>query len=335
MNSFVPTAEYATEPDLSGFDWSPDDYAAFSLKTQLLPHHYHESPLFSSEALEQLLDEYPREWLQCYTMGTDPENNAEWTAVHIADLSGREILDVLQKSRIWINAVKIDQYTSDYSDLIRSMYQKIEHHCPNLNQVKTSFSALILSSPGIQVYYHLDPDPNMLWHLKGRKRVWVYPAHDTRFTPQNYVEEIVGEERDENMPYHRWFDDYATYFELKPGDLVSWPQHSPHRVENIDFNVSLTTSYGSRQSRRLNGVHGANHFLLKPFNITQRSTNTQGLIPAAKAFSYYALNRLGLLKKGQRALTYVSDIKADPTSESGLSRIDRPIRTAFSYVDET
>lgn len=316
-----------------GFDWTKEEFENFSLELQLLDHNYQKSPLFSDEALIELLDNYPRKWLQCYTMGTNPEDHSDWTTVHIADRTGEEILQALKKGRIWINAVNFDQYKTEYSELIEQMYQKIDQNCSAITNVKPSFSALLVSSPGIQVYYHLDPDPNMLWHLKGTKKVWVYPPHDERFTPQHYIEEIIGEERHENLPYKKSFDEYAQSYELKPGQLVSWPQHSPHRVENVDLNVSLTSSYGSKQSRRLNGVHGANHYILKRLGIKNRSVNTKGLIPAIKAFSYYGLNRLNILKKGSRTSTYVSDLMVDPNSDTGLSKMEHARRTAFSYTD--
>jgi len=313
------------------FNWSKEEYEKFSLELQLLEHNYHQSELFNDEALIDLLDNYPRNWLQCYTMGFNPEDHSEWTTVHIAERSGVEIIEALKKGRIWINAVNIDKYNKEYSKLIEQMYSKIDRNCPAITNVKASFSALLISSPGIQVYYHLDPDPNMLWHLKGTKKVWVYPPQDDRFTPQHYIEEIIGEERHENLPYERWFDDYAKSYVLKPGQLVSWPQHSPHRVENIDLNVSLTSSYGSKQSRRLNGVHGANHYILKRMGIQNRSVQTKGAIPAIKAFTYYGLNKLKLLKRGARTETYVSDLRVDPGSDTGLSKMVTSSRTAFSY----
>ncbi len=315
------------------FDWSQQDYQNFGQKNQLLSHQYHHSELFSDAALETLLDHYPRQWLQCYTMGTDPKNHRDWTPVHIADRSGKEILYALQKGRFWVNLINIDQYNEDYAALIENMYQKIGANCPQITNIRSSFNALLISSPGIQVYYHLDADANMLWHLKGTKKAWVYPAKDPRFAPQTYIEEIVAQERHENLPYEEWFDEHAFYIELQPGDVVSWPQHSPHRIENVGLNVSMTTSYGSKESRRLIGVHGANHHFLKKWNIEARSTNTEGIIPAFKAFCYFAFNKLGLLKKGERTSTYVSDIEVDHNSTSGMSKREHQSRTAFSYTD--
>lgn len=316
------------------FDWSVEEYKKFSHEIQLLKHEYHKSKLFSDEAIIELLDNYPRTWLQCYTMGTNPENHNEWTPVHIANSSGAEIMKALKKGRIWINAVNINKYDKHYGKLIEEMYEKISSNCPHIHNLRNAFNALLISSPGIQVYYHLDTDPNMLWHIRGVKKFWVYPAQDKRFTPQNHIEEIIAHERHENMPYQSWYDDHAYTVSLEEGQAVSWPQHSPHRVENVTINISLTSSYESSQSRRLVGVHGANFYFLKKLGIKNRPTNTQGLLPAIKAFSYYVCNKLSLLKKGSRTSTYVSDIHVDANSDTGLSKLDSASRTAFSYIDE-
>lgn len=313
------------------FDWSPQDYLDFGQKNQLLKHQYHKSELFSDSALEELLDNYPRKLLQCYTMGTDPEKHREWTPVHIADRSGAEILEALQKGRFWVNLINIGEYNKAYAEVIDNMYKKIGSHCPQITNIKSSFSALLISSPGVQVYYHLDADANMLWHLKGIKNAWVYPSKDEKFAPQSYIEDIVAQERHENLPYQSSFDEHAFHAELHPGDVVSWPQHSPHRIENVGLNVSLTTSYSSKESRRLIGVHGFNHHFLKKRGVKSRSTETEGLIPAIKEFSFYALNKLGLLKEGERKSTYISDVQVDHRAENGMSNLKTESRTYFSY----
>ena len=319
--------------ETTDFNWSQQDYQHFGRKNQLLKHNYHQSELFSDAALEALLDNYPRKWLQCYTMGTNPEHHRDWTPVHIADRSGAEIIEALHKGRFWVNLIHIDKYNDDYASLISGMYDKIGKNCSHISNIRSSFSALLISSPGVQVYCHLDTDANMLWHLKGVKKAWVYPADDPRFTPQNYIEEIVAEERHENIPYEKWFDKHAFHAELHAGDVVSWPQHSPHRIENIGLNVSLTTSYASKESRRLIGVHGANHHFLKKWGIKKRSIETKGLIAALKEFSYLASKKLGLLKKGERTSTYISDIEVDHTSDTGTRIRETKSRTAFSYTD--
>ena len=313
-------------------DWSQKEYQNFGIVPQISQHRYHELDLFNDDALEALLDAYPRNWLQCYTMGDDPENHRDWTPVHLDNRSGRDILAALKVGRMWVNVIKIDQYNGEYAELIKQMYEVLNANCDHLTKAKSSFSALLISSPGVQVYCHVDADANMLWHLKGRKKVWVYPARDKRFAPQNYVEEIIGEERHENVPYQRWYDDHAFAHELAAGEVVSWPQHSPHRVENVGFNVSLTTSYVSRESRRQLGVHGFNHYLLKPLGVKNRSIKRSGLLAETKSFTYSVLKKLKLLKKGNRAAGYVSDLELDPNSSTGMSKRAEKSLTKFSQV---
>ena len=55
-------------------NYNKEDYQNFDLKNQWLKHNYHQSELYGDEALEALLDNYPSKWLQCYTMGKDPES---------------------------------------------------------------------------------------------------------------------------------------------------------------------------------------------------------------------------------------------------------------------
>lgn len=332
MSNMKSSTTEITDSKIS-FDWTDDAYEKFGNEFQMLTHNYHQSPLFSDAALIALLDNYPRKWLQCYTMGVDPLKHKEWTPVHIDKLSGEEIIAAVKKGRIWVNVIRINEYQQTYVDLIDDMYKKINSKCNKITRAKGSFSQLLISSPGVQVYYHLDADPNMLWHLKGTKKVWVYPNKDERFASQQYIEEIIGQERHENVPYELCYDEHAHSVELKPGQVLSWPQHSPHRVENVDLNVSLATSFQSRESIRLNSVHAANHFFLKPMGIKHRSTATKGLIPALKEVSYRVLNKLKLLKSETRTASYISDLVADPNSESGMSKIDNETRTAFSYVD--
>ena len=314
--------------------WSAEEFQNFGKVPQVSPHTYNKLDLFSDEALTTLLDNYPRNWLQCYTMGFDPENHQDWTPVHIADNTGAEILEALQRGRMWVNVINIDKYNGDYAELIRQMYVTINEKCDHITNAKSAFSALILSSPGVQVYCHIDADANMLWHLKGRKRVWVYPARDERFTPQTYIEEIIGQDRHEDIPYERWYDDHAISHELQPGEAISWPQHSPHRVENVDFNVSLTTSYGSAESRRQLSVHGANHHILKPLGIARRSIEVEGVVPAFKELCYRGMSVLNLLKQGKRNSTNVTDLQVDSEHPQGMSKRDDKSLTKFAYSDK-
>ncbi|MCF6191395.1 MAG: hypothetical protein L3J51_13050 [Cocleimonas sp.] len=312
--------------DSALFTWDKDAYNNFGKKLQCLQHQL---DLVDDDSLTKLLDEYPRKWLQCFTMGYNPEDYSEWKAVHIEKSTGKEILDAVKKGRFWINIINIDKADERFATVIEKIYTKIAENSGHLKDIKCGYSALLLSSPGIQVYYHLDAEANMLWHLKGEKKIWVYPK-DSKFSPQDELEKVVAQEKDEDLPYKRHFDDSAKCFVLQAGDVISWPIHSPHRVENITVNLSLASSYSSGENRRLNAVHCANHFILKKLGLKNRSTVNKGMASAVKAYSYLVLNKLNLIKRKDRTSYYKTNLVLDPNSDSGMTTLQQSSYPVFA-----
>ncbi|OYX93242.1 MAG: hypothetical protein B7Y78_08825 [Caulobacter sp. 35-67-4] len=98
----------------------------------------------------------------------------------------------------------------------------------------------------------------VLFHLRGRKRIWIYPA-DEAHMPQQGMENILLKQQTEDLPYRRDMDAAAQVFDLEPGMAAAWPLHAPHRIENLGtFNVSLSVDYQTWGSRLINGAHYAN-----------------------------------------------------------------------------
>lgn len=317
--------------DTSELSWSEAEYRDFGLKAQVNKHHYHRSPLFDTDALIALLDDYPRRWLQVFTMGEDPTRADEWQCVDVsATSSGQDLWDAASNGRIWFNITHIENYSSAYADLIGGMYDHLRAHCPHLQNPKANYSTLLISSPGAQVYYHLDAEPNMLWHLRGQKRIWVYPAMDTDFVPQELLEDIYAGEIDENLPFDPKFDQHAEEFLLSPGDVASWPHNGPHRIVNQDMNVSLATSYYTSSIYRRQYVQLANRFLLREMGFKRRSMAEQGVMPSLKRFSYRAINKIRPFKRRDRAASYITDLQVDPNSPLGLHKLPAPKPASFS-----
>lgn len=315
--------------------WSDEEYRQFGKVAQISRHSYHELPLFDRQTLIALLDDYPRRHLQAYTMGTDPERNDDWRQVDIAeDTSGEDLWRAVENGRIWLNLVHIEKNRREYGELIDSMYEHLGRHCPHLKNPRGTHSALLISSPGAQVYYHLDAEPNMLWHLRGEKDVWLYPAMDPDLVPQDYLEDIYAGEIGENLPYRREFDERAVHGRLKPGDAASWPHNGPHRIVNIDMNVSLATSYYTPVVYRRQYVQLANRFILRNLGIRQRSMDEEGLIAAVKRMSYRVLNRIRPFKRRVRSASYITDLQLDPDAPLGLRKLPEPVLASFARRDE-
>lgn len=327
--------------------WSTEEYASFSRNTQILRHTFHELPLISRPALINLLHNYPRHSLQVFTMGSDPTNASEWRCVDIADgTSGEAIWRAVEVGRLWLNIMSIEEHSVEFGQLIDAIYRHLDDHCPHLRGPVADYSTLLISSPGAQVYYHMDADPNTLWHLRGSKRVWIYPALDTRFISQELIEDIFASKRAEEVPFDLAFDQHAFHHVLQPGEAASWPQNGPHRIENIDLNVSLSTSFHTPLTQRRKDIQQANRTLLRPLGIRDRSMQENGLLPSVKRYGFKALranhkawNQAMKLIAGKRQqdlsnnpYLYITDLQLDPNSPNGVRRLPKPIPASFSVL---
>jgi len=311
--------------------WTADEYASFGLAPQVNRHSYHELDLFDKAAMVALLDDYPRRWLQAFTMGDDACRSDEWSCVDIApETDGAALWHAVQHGRLWLNITHVEQYSDAYASLIDGMYEHLGVHCLHLQNPKAHYSTLLLSSPKAQVYYHLDAEPNMLWHMRGQKRIWVYPAMDTRFVSQEYLEDIYAGEVDENLPYDPAFDASAQHFLLTPGDVASWPHNGPHRIVNDDMNVSLATSYYTPMIYKRQYVQLANRFVLRNMGLQSRSMAEEGAVPAMKRFAYRAINKARPFNRRNRSATYVTDLQIDPGEPNGIRKLAKERHASFS-----
>jgi len=219
--------------------------------------------------------------------------------------------------------------------LVRNMYEHLGEKCPHLQNPQPHYSTLLISSPGAQVYYHVDAEPNMLWHLRGQKRVWIYPAMDTRIVPQNLLEDIYAGEIDENLPFDLSFDQYAEEFLLSPGDVASWPHNGPHRIVNIDMNVSLATSYYTPTIYKRQYVQLANRFVLRNLGVQSRSMAENGVMPAVKRMTYRMANKIKPFKRRDRSASYLTDMQIDADAPLGIRRLPEPRLASFSKHAQT
>jgi len=317
--------------DKDPIDWTKEDYAKFGNVPMVNKHEYHHRSLFDKEELIAILDTYPRKWLQAFTMGVDPCRPDQWFCVDIAaNTDGASLWRAVETGRLWLNITHIEEVSDEYKHLIEGMYQHLNENCPHLQHPVANYSTLLISSPGAQVYYHLDAEPNMLWHMRGQKKLWVYPAMDTDLVPQNLLEDIYAGEIDENLPYEKSFDQFAEEFLLNPGDVASWPHNGPHRLQNIDMNVSLATSYYTPLIYKRQYVQLANRFVLREMGLKNRSMAEDGPIPALKRFTYRAANKIRPFPRKDRASTYVTNLQVDPDSQFGLRKLDDEILASFA-----
>jgi hypothetical protein len=217
-----------------------------------------------------------------------------------------------------------------YAELQDKLFSELVGLCPELKPFNIS-STLILSSPGALVYYHADPQSNLLWHVRGSKRVWSYPAGDRTLIDQEMMEDIFASYADEEVPYKPEFDSKAQVFDLKAGDVISWPLNAPHRVTNLEgLNVSLSTVYETEESYRRKLVYSANRVLRRSYRIPVWSTSEHGAVSYAKRTAFKVLRRAGFVPTPPRR-AYVTELKVDATAPNAVRTISEgPVLTEFS-----
>jgi len=202
-------------------------------------HTLASDPLFTDDGLAELLDRYPREAIGVYTMGETPDS---WRRGRIGDISGAELVETVKAGKLWLNlrgASGQDEYAAALNQRI---FSELKRALPGFLPFRTDL-ALLISSPRARVSYHLDVPRVMLFHVRGRKRLYVYPRESPFLSPHQ-LEEVVTETTTEALPYEAGFDKAAKVFDLEPGEMLSWPQNGPHRIENgNDLNVSLSIEY--------------------------------------------------------------------------------------------
>ena len=303
-------------------DWTDNDFAAVEEGVLVARHGLEETGLFSDEALAEILDTHPSEDLSVSTMGVDP-NHFDWREGHRNGVSGEELLKLVRSGQLWINCRKMLDHHPRHAAAIHALYDEIELNKPGF-KAEDRTANLLISSPTAWVPYHVDMPVNMLWHIRGTKRVWVYPQFDTRFASIEVLEKVCSGEWSEDVPYDSSFDRYALVYDAQPGQLITWPQLTPHRVRNLDgLNVSLSTEHKNARARRRINVHTANYLLRKHLGKACRSIEVDGFTAHAKQALARGFRYAGkLVGKEKEQFVYPKTFVVDPHEPHGYRILD-------------
>jgi hypothetical protein len=238
--------------------WSPAQAALFGKRPMTFAHRLAETGLFTDEALAGALDRYPAELYDINLFDFDEDGQHRMRTGTRGKISGAAVLEGLQRGRLWMQLRRCTHELPEWGAAIDQAYREIAAHLGGGFAPKGVTGQLLLSAPGAAVPMHADAPFVVLFHLRGRKRIWIYP-NDEAHMPRRSMELIVMKQQTEDLPYRREMDRSATVFDLEPGMAVSWPLHAPHRVENLDTAcLSLTTEFQTWSSRITNGAYYAN-----------------------------------------------------------------------------
>lgn len=302
-------------------NWSEQHSALWGHHPLKLQHNLHESPLFSLEALADLIDHYPRDHYSLVHMGGQ-KSRRFWREGELGGMKGREVIEWIKNGRMWLNLRNVGEVDGRYGDLLRQAYEEIALRAPGAPMFNTKMGILI-SSPLAQVYYHADLPGQALWQIHGRKRLYLYPR-DLPFMKPEDLENIALFGVEVDMPFQDWFDDYAQIFDMQPGDMAHWPLNAPHRVENLDcLNVSVTSEHWTRDITRRHKLNVANGLMRHAFGLTPKSRAITGAGFWTKVAMQAVMRRTAWVSK-QRAQRRMIDFKLDPATRGGIVELGAP-----------
>ncbi|NQY98061.1 MAG: hypothetical protein HRT82_12975 [Henriciella sp.] len=264
--------------------WPDNAKDAFGHEILRADHQFEDSELFSDDGLAHLLDLYPRSALDIWTFESRHQGGTLAQKGRAPRMSGKDIVDAVKHGHIWLSLPCANHELEDLKPVADELYGSLET-ATGRRPMKREMN-LLISSPNVEVGYHLDIPMVALFQVRGRKRLWLYPPEE-EFAPAEHVEHLVHITREEDLPYQASFDEKARVFELAPGMGVTWPQLSPHRVRNAKcVNVSLSCEFMTTASLvNANAIY-TNAFLRQNLNLSPKAQN--GIGPAALGKAAFA-----------------------------------------------
>lgn len=287
-----------------------------AVRTSAVHSHGLDVAAYSGDGpLAALLDRYPADLIDVNHYEYDAAGQVTMMAGERGQASGAELLEAVRKGRMWINLRGIEDVWPEFWQAASDAFGDIASAYENMQAVKRA-GQLIISSPGTRVPYHFDASGVVLFHMRGIKRMFVYPS-DATHLPEQAMENIVARRTTEELPYNLGFEDNAEVFELHAGEALAWPLYAPHRVENVEgLCVSLSMEYQTWESRMRTGTLYTHAFVrergLKPAPMHRLSR----LALALRWMASVPLRRLQVM--GNNIAKIPRQFVVDATAETGM-----------------
>lgn len=270
-------------------------YAGPIAEASVHDHGLVEQGFATDDALAAMLERYPADLFDINLYDYDEAGQVSLRTGVRGRLGGADLLAAIQQGRLWVNLREVETGWPELWAAAMAGFDRVQSAYPGLRAVRRS-GQLILSSPKARVPYHFDAAGVVLFHMRGRKRVFVYPGDEAHLAEID-MEQVVTRQTTEELPYRLAFEADAQIMDLEPGQALTWPLYAPHRVENLDrFCVSLSVEFQTWPSRFRNGALFTNAVLRRA---GARPRFTDGMSTpelAARWAASLALKRTGAMK---------------------------------------
>jgi len=239
-------------------DWTDENTEKFQSETFRIKHDLISTGLFSDEALSELLDKHPKDQLDVCALSDHPIYQYKFRTGDARDVDGKTLIEAVKAGEIWMNLRKAMNIHPEYNAVLEKMYGEIAELTG-----KKPFHArggILISSPAAQVPLHFDATETILWHVRGQKRMYLYPQTEDYLPDEDY-EMLMFRVTEDYLPYKPEMEAAAEIYDLEEGEMITWPLNRPHRVENKSYCVSVTTEYSTHESTIKNAAMYTNAVL--------------------------------------------------------------------------
>jgi hypothetical protein len=177
---------------------------------------------------------------------------------------GKTLLAAAKAGLVWINVREAMNVHDDYKSVLDQMYGELSKNTGN--RAFNPRGGILISSPVARVPYHFDKTETILWHVRGKKRMYLYPLTQ-KFISDKAYESVISNNLEDDLPYDNSYDADADIIDLAEGTALTWPLNQPHRVNNQTFCVSVTTEYSTQESGLKNAAMLTNATLRHRFGM--------------------------------------------------------------------
>jgi len=296
--------------------WDACCAPAWNRQPLRLQHHLHQHPALQPAALAALIDRCPPQDYALVLTTRHGDAQPRWREGDLAGVPGAQVMQAIADGSLWLNLREAHRHDPALAALLHQAYGEIAERVPGF-QAGALKMGILISSPRAQVPYHCDLPGQLLWQIQGHKRVWVYPPEAPCLRPE-WLEDIAYAGVEFRLQYDPAFDRQAAVFDLAPGQMLSWPLNSPHRVVNEDcLNISVTTEHWTAQNRRSQQVHLAHAVMRHRLGWHARRRTLDGPAYWAKAALQALWRRSPWARQTQRAARPI-DFRLAPDQPGGV-----------------
>ncbi len=273
-------------------DWAVEHTEKFQKETFRIKHDLISTGLFSDDALSELLDKHPKDQLDVCTLGDHPVYQYKFRTGDVRGVDGKTLIEAAKAGTIWMNLRKAMNIHPEYKAVLENMYGEIATLTG-----KKPFHArggILISSPAAQVPLHFDATETILWHIRGQKRIFLYPQTE-EFLPDEDYEALMFRVTEDYLPYNSEMEAAADVYDLAEGEMITWPLNRPHRVENQSYCVSVTTEYSTPESSVKNAAMYTNAVLRRKLGLNPNWQTASTPEKYIKAGMGKVLRKIGVL----------------------------------------